>query len=113
MTGKRGKGAGSGGGNEDFPETEHFIEFTPDGGFDIRSAAKNLVKLMNDLEQDLVMHLPHVTVEFQYGCTVQEVIDGYNLATAQKMIIEHANCNDSGKPSKGGKSGPRGNKPKR
>lgn len=113
MAGKKGKGAGNGGGDNDFPESEHFIEFTPDAGFNIKTAAKNLVKLMNDLEQDLVMQLPHVTVEFQYGCTVEEVIDGYNLATAQKMIIEHANSNDSGKPSRGGKGSPKGNKPKR
>lgn len=70
-----------------------FIEFTPSGGFDIRAAARNFSELMEQLDQSLVIHLPHVSVEFEPGCTPQEIVDGYNMALSSKFELGHSNAN--------------------
>jgi len=88
--GKGGRG-GRGGGPGD-----HVIEFTPEGGFDIRTAARNFANLMEQSGQPLVIHLPHVSVEFEPGCTPREIIDGYNQAMHSKFIVKPSNTNTRG-----------------
>ncbi|MEZ0262297.1 MAG: hypothetical protein ACAH80_14925 [Alphaproteobacteria bacterium] len=106
--GKSGKGAGKSAKTPDksvrkFPQKppvapptqhyEHFIEFTPEGGFDIRSAARNFANLMEQSNQPLIIHLPHVSVEFEPGCTPKEIVDGYNLALRAKIVVKPSNAN--------------------
>lgn len=87
---KGGKKGGSGKGGDD---SEHIIEFTPDGGFNIRNAARNFAELMESSAHPLVIHLPHVSVEFEPGCTPKEIIDGYNMAMRVKYDIKPSNAN--------------------
>jgi len=75
------------------PHYDHFIEFTPEGGFDIRSAARNFANLMEQSNQPLIIHLPHVSVEFEPGCTPKEIVDGYNLALRAKIVVKPSNAN--------------------
>lgn len=89
--GQGGSKAGGKGGNND-----HVIEFTPEGGFNIRTAARNFANLMEESRQPLVIHLPHVSVEFEPGCTPQEIIDGYNQALHSKFIVKPSNANTKG-----------------
>lgn len=74
-------------------DSEHVIEFTPEGGFNIRNAARNFAELMESSLQPLVIHLPHVSVEFEPGCTPKEIIDGYNMAMRVKYDIKPSNAN--------------------
>jgi len=89
MAGGRKKGGNHGGGDE----YDHVIEFTPSGGFDIKSAARNFARMMEESMKPIVIHLPHVSVEFEPGCTAQEIIDGYHLALKHKMVVRHSNAN--------------------
>lgn len=107
---KRGSGAGKGGKAGDkksggkvgkFPQQppvaphyEHFIEFTPEGGFNIRTAARNFANLMEQSNQPLIIHLPHVSVEFEPGCTPKEIVDGYNMAMRAKIVVKPSNANN-------------------
>lgn len=77
---------------------DHVIEFTPDAGFDIRNAAKNFSRMMEDLGQPIIIHLPHVSVEFEPGCTPKEIVDGYNQAMKQKFVVKPSNSNVKAKP---------------
>ncbi len=73
-----------GGGKKVDDTTEDVMEFTPEGGFNIRSAARNFANLMESSNQPLIIHLPHVSVEFEPGCTPKEIIDGYHHAMQAK-----------------------------
>ena len=46
--------------------------------------------------QPLVIHLPHVSVEFESGCTPKEIIDGYNMAMRAKFVVKPSNANVKG-----------------
>lgn len=72
---------------------EHVIEFTPEGGFNIRTAARNFANLMEQSNQPLIIHLPHISVEFEPGCTPKEIIDGYNQAMQAKFVVKPSNVN--------------------
>jgi hypothetical protein len=72
---------------------DHVIEFTPEGAFNIRVAAKNFAQMMEESNQSLVIHLPHVSVEFEPGCTPKEIIDGYQMAMNHKFVVHHSNAN--------------------
>ncbi len=74
-------------------DSEHVIEFTPDGGFNIHNAARNFAELMESSLHPLVIHLPHVSVEFEPGCTPKEIIDGYNMAMRVKYSVKPSNAN--------------------
>lgn len=87
------KGGKKGGGDKTGGDSEHVIEFTPEGGFNIRNAARNFAALMESSLQPLVIHLPHVSVEFEPGCTPKEIIDGYNMAMRVKYDIKPSNAN--------------------
>jgi len=65
---------------------EEVMEFTPEGGFNIRTAARNFANLMESSNQPLIIHLPHVSVEFEPGCTPKEIIDGYHHAMQAKGL---------------------------
>jgi hypothetical protein len=91
---KNGSGSGKGG---DSPH-DHVIEFTPEGGFNIRTAAHHFAQLMETSGQALVIHLPHVSVEFESGCTPREIIDGYNQAMRAKFVVKPSNANVKGAP---------------
>ncbi len=65
---------------DDGDDSEDVMEFTPMGDFDIRKAARNFSKMMHESLQPLVIHLPHVSVEFEPGCTAKEIVDGYHFA---------------------------------
>jgi hypothetical protein len=92
MTGRKSSGGEQGSGDD------HVIEFTPEGAFDIRSAAKNFSRMMEDSNQSLIIHLPHVSVEFEPGCTPEEIIDGYHQGLRHKFVIHHSNTNAGKKP---------------
>jgi len=87
---KKGSGAGE-------TPSQDVIEFTPEGGFNIRTAARNFANLMESSNQPLVIHLKHVSVEFEPGCTPKEIIDGYNMAMQAKSA-KPSNANS--KPAK-------------
>lgn len=70
---------------------EEVFEFTPAGGFDIRVSARKLSKMMTDSLRPLIIHLPHASVEFEPGCTAQEIIDGYQEAMSAAMVFAGAN----------------------
>lgn len=78
---------------DDSGYSDEVIEFTPTGGFDIRTSAKNFSKMMRESLQPLVIHLPHVSVEFEPGCTAKEIVDGYHFAMKQKMATPEASNN--------------------
>ena len=99
-------GRKKGGGDEGGHEGDHVIEFTPEGGFNIRMAARNFADLMEHSNQPLIIHLPHVSVEFEPGCTPKEIIDGYNMALKHKFLVQHSNANSS-KPPNTPPKGPR------
>lgn len=77
---------------------DHVIEFTPEAAFNIRSAAKNFSRMMEESNQSLIIHLPHVSVEFEPGCTPEEIIDGYHQGMRHKFVIHHSNGNAGKKP---------------
>lgn len=79
--------------NEGFIGGDDVLEFTPQGGFNIHAVARRLSVLMRESCQDLVMHLPHVSVEFEAGCTPQEIIDGYNQAMRRHAVMRVSNSN--------------------
>ena len=72
---------------------DHVIELTADKDFDIHAQAKDLAALMRETEMDLVLHLRHVSVEFEAGCTAREIIDGYFYAMRQKGRRRPSNGN--------------------
>ena len=90
---KTGNGNGNGHGHDDPHHHDHVIEFTPEGGFNIRTAARHFAQLMETSKQPLVIHLPHVSVEFESGCTPREIIEGYNQAMRAKFIVKPSNAN--------------------
>jgi hypothetical protein len=67
-------GSGKDGGGDDV------LTLTPTADFDIRKEAQRLSELMITFERPLVLRLPHVSIEFEPGCTRKEIIDGYTLA---------------------------------
>jgi hypothetical protein len=87
--GKDSGGTGDKGGDHD----DYVMEFRPEGAFNIKTAAHNLASMMEESNHPLVIHLPHVSVEFEPGCTPQEIIDGYNLAMKHKVVVHHSNAN--------------------
>lgn len=91
--GTSGKKNGNGGNGE---SPDHIIEFTPEGGFNIRTAAHHFSQIMESSGQPLVIHLPHVSVEFESGCTPKEIIDGYNMAMRAKFVVKPSNANVKG-----------------
>lgn len=96
MAGKKkngGKSGGTGKKNGHASDHEDVIEFTPEGGFNIRTAAGHFAQLMETSNQPLVVHLPHVSVEFEPGCTPKEIIDGYNQAMRAKFVVKPSNAN--------------------
>lgn len=97
--GRKGKNGGGGhqGGDD---EHDHVIEFTPDGTFDINKLAKKFSKLMEDLHQPLIIHLPKISVEFEPGCTPREIVDGYNQAMKAQMVVKPSNSNVKGSKKK-------------
>ena len=92
MTGRKGSGGEHGSGDD------HVIEFTPEGAFNIRTAAQNFSRMMEESNQPLIIHLPHVSVEFEPGCTPDEIIEGYHQGMRHKFIIHHSNANSGKKP---------------
>lgn len=90
--GKNGKGGNSTqdmGGDDD-----HVLEYTPDASFNIRHAAQDFSLWMEETGLSLLLHLPHVSVEFEAGCTPREIIDGYFYAMQQqKRGSVPSNCN--------------------
>ncbi len=84
-----------GGGKKGDDTSEDVMEFTPVGGFNIRSAARNFANLMESSNQPLIIHLPHVSVEFEPGCTPKEIIDGYHHAM-QAKASKPSNANTKG-----------------
>ena len=89
-SGGKSGGSGKGQGND---HHEHVIEFTPEGAFNIRTAARHFAQLMETSNQPLVIHLPHVSVEFEAGCTPREIIEGYNQAMRAKFVVKPSNAN--------------------
>ncbi len=87
------KGKGTGSGNDQGDSGGYIIEVTPEGGFDIRKAAHRFSRLMEELQQPLVIHLSHVSVEFEAGCTPGEIVDGYHHAMNQQIKSRSSNMN--------------------
>ncbi|MDD9900899.1 MAG: hypothetical protein OXT65_07965, partial [Alphaproteobacteria bacterium] len=56
---------------------DEVILFTPGPGFDIRAAADEFVEAMEEYGLPLLIRLPHVSIEFEPGCTQEEIIEGY------------------------------------
>lgn len=86
---RKGKGSDgqSGGGND------RVLEYTPDGTFNIRQTARELASWMEETGLSLLLHLPHLTVEFEAGCTPKEIIDGYFYALRRRDRVRASNCN--------------------
>ena len=76
-----------------FSLTNDVIEFTPQGAFNIRSVAQRFSNLMRESCQDLIIHLPHVSVEFEAGCTPEEIVAGYHLAMRRHAVTHVSNAN--------------------
>lgn len=89
MSGRK-SGGGKGGRDDTMHDDDHVMEFTPDTSFNIRTSARNFADLMNESNHPLIIHLPHVSVEFEPGCTPQEIIDGYHLAMKRKFVVHHS-----------------------
>jgi hypothetical protein len=79
---------------------DEVIELTPSVGFDIRNVAGDLVSLMTATQQALRIHIPHAVVEFECGCTRQQIIDGYYEALKSSIAVEPSNGNSSGAKKK-------------
>lgn len=73
-----------GGGFDGFDGDDDIIEFTPGKSFNIRNHAREFSEMMIETGLDLILHLRHVSVEFEAGCTPREIIDGYFYAMQQK-----------------------------
>lgn len=87
-------GEGMSSGWDESNYSDEAIEYTPMGGFDIRGAARIFAKMMRESLQPLIIHLPHVSVEFEPGCTAKEIIDGYHYAMASRRVgRRHSNAN--------------------
>ena len=76
MSHKRGK---------DSQVDEDVISLTPTAGFDIRKEARRIHGLMHDLQKSLIIHLPLIEAEFELGCTVKQLIEGYQQALREQM----------------------------
>jgi hypothetical protein len=97
MTGRKQNDGGNRGGDD------HVIEFTPEGAFNIRAAAAIFSRMMEESNQPLVMHLPHVSVEFEPGCTPEEIIEGYHQGMRHKFVVHPSGANKRAKPPRGPK----------
>lgn len=91
---KKGKNGKGGKGTQDMGDDEHVLEYTPDGTFNIRQSAREFALWMEETGLSLLLHLPHVSVEFEAGCTPREIIDGYFYAMQQKRGSVPSNCNN-------------------
>lgn len=89
------KGSGGKGGEGG---SSHVIEYTPTTGFNIKHMAAQFAGWMEETGLPLLLHLKHVSVEFEPGCTPKEIIDGYNLAMEHRMRVPHSNSNDKPAP---------------
>lgn len=74
---------------------DEIIEFTAGKNFNIRAHAKEFAAMMMETELDLILHLDHVSIEFEAGCTAKEIIDGYFYALHQRPPAGKpaSNCN--------------------
>lgn len=90
----------SGGGFDGFDGGEDdVLEFTAGKGFNIRSHAKDFSEVMIETGLDLILHLHHVSVEFEAGCTAKEIVEGYFYALQQRPASGKAsNCNLPAEP---------------
>lgn len=89
-----------GGGFDGFDGGEDdVLEFTAGKGFNIRSHAKEFSIVMIETGLDLILHLSHVSIEFEAGCTAKEIIDGYFYALNQRPVAgKPSNCNMPAEP---------------
>ena len=68
-------------GDDNTGDSDYVLYFVPDAGFDIRSVAEAFSREMIEQEVPLVIPLPNETlVEFEPGCTAEEIIRGYRRA---------------------------------
>ncbi len=79
---------------------DEVIEFTAGKSFNIRTHAKEFSDMMMETGLDLILHLRHVSVEFEAGCTPKEIIDGYFYALQQRPASGKpaSNCNLPAEP---------------
>ena len=82
--GRNGGNKGKGSDPIDLGGDDHVLEYTPDTGFNIRQAAREFSLWMEETGLSLLLHLPHVSVEVEAGCTPREIIDGYFYAMKQR-----------------------------
>ena len=78
---------------------DEVIEFTAGKSFNIRTHAKEFSDMMMETGLDLILHLRHVSVEFEAGCTPKEIIDGYFYAMRRKSGAGASNCNLPSEPA--------------
>ena len=92
---------GKGGFDDDNGGDDHVLEYTPDATFNIRHAAREFAYWMEETGLSLLLHLPHVSVEFEAGCTPKEIIDGYFYAMRRKAGAGGgaSNCNLPSEPA--------------
>ncbi len=74
-------------------DEQDFLIFTPGPGFNIKASASHLVEMMEEQGLPLAIELPNVTVEFELGCTEEQVIDGYNQALRAQFSTKPSNAN--------------------
>lgn len=74
-------------------ESELVMEYTPPPAFDVRTVAHEFAHIMKETGHPLIINLPHMTVEFEPGCTAKEIIDGYNMAIKRKTSAPASNTN--------------------
>jgi len=62
----------------DAPEDENVLEFTPEDDSSIEDIANMVVDMMEDYGMDCDVHFPAFTMEVERGATPKDIINGYN-----------------------------------
>lgn len=74
------------------PEGEHVLEFTPEDDASIEDIANMVVDMMEDYGMDCDVHFPAFTMEVERGATPEEIIAGY------QDILDHLAEQMGGQP---------------
>ena len=78
---------------------EHILEFELKNGFAIEKAAKEIVRMMREVNMDAVLQIPGgVTFEIDRDCTANDIVDGYKEFIKSK-ISKTLPSNSNDKPS--------------
>lgn len=76
----------------DAPEGDNVLEFTPEDDATIEDIANMVVDMMEDYGMDCDVHFPMFTMEVERGATAEDIVTGYH------EILDHLAAQMPGQP---------------